>query len=80
MGNSLTEHSYQAHRLHQYRVEARLTIADAAERAGITEAHWFAIEYRRAGTVAEIKKLIALFVPSERRMRYVARETQEGIS
>ena len=57
--NSISERTAQAHRLHQVRVAARLTIAEAASRAGLTEDAWFRIEYRGAGRVTQIKKLIA---------------------
>ena len=67
----MTERQYLAHRLHQYRVEARLTIAEAAANAGITERAWFAIEYENASTAAKIKRLIAMFAPGERRMQCI---------
>ena len=55
----ISERTAQAHRLHQFRVAARLTIAEAASLAGLTEDEWFQIEYRGAGRVAQIRRLIA---------------------
>jgi hypothetical protein len=66
---TLTERTYNAHRLHQFRIEARLTPRQVDERAALKAGRCFAIEYRGAGTVKEIKRILALFVPGERRMR-----------
>lgn len=70
--SSLTEREYQAHRLHQFRVEARLTCAEVDEACGLKAGRCYAIEYKQAGHVDEIRGIIAQFVPGERRLRGVA--------
>jgi len=65
----MSERQFKAHKLHQFRIEARLTTGDVDRLAGLPEGRCFDIEYKGAGTSKEIDRIIALFVPGERRMR-----------
>lgn len=65
----LSDRSYQAHRLHQFRVEARLTCEQVDLACGLKPGRCYAIEYKQAGHVDEIKQIIQQFVPGERRLR-----------
>lgn len=63
-----TSRAYAAHRLHQFRVEARLTCDEVDEKMGWTPKTCQNIEYGRGGTVKKIQTAIDRFVPGQRRM------------
>lgn len=54
----ISERTALAKRLHQERVVRRITVSTAARECGITEQQWLEIEYRTAGNVKQIQRLI----------------------
>lgn len=48
MTNTITEIDHWRHKLHQARVERRLTLSKAAEMVGVTRERFELVEYRRA--------------------------------